>query len=338
MKAFIFIFHVLCLIASAEAKEVSKFAKLKFENAKALNAVRSTVSVSSLLQCVQFCMRKDNCFGVNFQHNTKSCEMIKKKILDLENAEDWSVFMFQDQKKAVCQPNPCLNGGECRALSDNTFNCTCSKSQIGEMCEKDFSFELDITAPDSYIEIPITFSSLREFTFCVKFQGSLDENYRTVFNYFSSSGGTCSNIRLDVRKGNFLVRMFHQEIPIGHKPNTTAPFTACISWRNTQYEVYLDDVLVTRSEGSYVYLLNSGTLTLGFPYFKYTNCKRGSSNDSKFVGKISSFFLYNHFFGLKDALNFGKQNWGKKSSMILSWDEFRHKKYHYGNVVEQMKT
>ncbi|CAF0913744.1 unnamed protein product, partial [Didymodactylos carnosus] len=37
--------------------------------------------------------------------------------------------------EAVCQQNPCMNGGQCYATSPQTFKCTCLESFTGERCE-----------------------------------------------------------------------------------------------------------------------------------------------------------------------------------------------------------
>ena len=35
----------------------------------------------------------------------------------------------------VCNPNPCQNGGTCKALSSTRFSCACNKHCNGSNCE-----------------------------------------------------------------------------------------------------------------------------------------------------------------------------------------------------------
>ena len=47
------------------------------------------------------------------------------------------VFLFFP---AVCDPNPCFNGGSCQNSSDTEYQCNCSEPYIGIKCQRGRNF------------------------------------------------------------------------------------------------------------------------------------------------------------------------------------------------------
>lgn len=311
------------------------FANLQFEDKRVLKATSSEILVSSLIHCVQLCARRNKCFGINFHQNKKGCEFFTEVHFEavelLQPTADWKVYVLRE---AICDPNPCLNGGECKIKENDEYECICPNLIIGKRCEKDIRFKLDISSGDSFVTMPTTFGQLQNFTMCIAFElqslGTLA--YRTILNYFHVSSGTCSNIQFAVNNSTFWVRIFNTGYRIYYRPVSRIPTAACITWRqNThQFQVYIRNTLAGSGTGDSRFILSSpGVLTLGTRYAKTVSdkCTPLVIQTSKFKGKISYFFLFNRFFTEEDVRRYSKVIIGEMSNVVISWDRFRDEKF-----------
>lgn len=88
----------------------------------------------------------------------------------------------------VCEPSPCLNGGECRDLF-NTYNCSCAEGWAGRRCE----FFTDTCASSPCVHgncsvTGLTYECACEFGYA---GGDCDEEVDICENHLCAHGGTC---------------------------------------------------------------------------------------------------------------------------------------------------
>lgn len=88
----------------------------------------------------------------------------------------------------VCEPNPCLNGGECQDFF-NTYNCTCTEGWAGRRC--DFFTNTCASAPCVHGNCSV--NGLNYKCTCeVGFGGvDCDEEVDMCENHLCANGGTC---------------------------------------------------------------------------------------------------------------------------------------------------
>lgn len=88
----------------------------------------------------------------------------------------------------VCEPNPCLNGGECQDLF-NTYNCRCAEGWAGRRC--DFFTNTCASSPcvhGNCSVIGLTYECACEFGFAGV---NCDEEVDMCENHLCANGGTC---------------------------------------------------------------------------------------------------------------------------------------------------
>lgn len=88
----------------------------------------------------------------------------------------------------VCEPNPCLNGGECQDLF-NIYNCSCAEGWAGRHC--DFSTDTCASSPCVHGNCSVnglTYECACDLGFT---GGNCDEQVDMCENHLCANGGTC---------------------------------------------------------------------------------------------------------------------------------------------------
>uniref|UniRef100_A0A3Q3WB67 Uncharacterized protein n=1 Tax=Mola mola TaxID=94237 RepID=A0A3Q3WB67_MOLML len=88
----------------------------------------------------------------------------------------------------VCEPNPCLNGGECQDLF-NIYNCSCAEGWAGRRC--DFSTDTCASGPCVHGNCSVnglTYECACDLGFA---GGNCDEQVDMCENHLCANGGTC---------------------------------------------------------------------------------------------------------------------------------------------------
>ncbi|KAK2835309.1 hypothetical protein Q5P01_015793 [Channa striata] len=88
----------------------------------------------------------------------------------------------------MCEPNPCMNGGECHDLF-NTYNCTCAEGWAGRRCD----FNINTCASDPCVHGNCSVNGLSYACACeVGYAGvDCEEEVDMCENHLCAHGGTC---------------------------------------------------------------------------------------------------------------------------------------------------
>uniref|UniRef100_A0A673CC38 Crumbs cell polarity complex component 2b n=1 Tax=Sphaeramia orbicularis TaxID=375764 RepID=A0A673CC38_9TELE len=89
---------------------------------------------------------------------------------------------------SVCEPNPCMNGGDCQDLF-NLYNCTCSEGWAGRRCD----FYLDTCASGPCVHGNCSVHGLSYECSCeFGYAGvNCEEEVDVCENHLCANGGTC---------------------------------------------------------------------------------------------------------------------------------------------------
>ena len=217
-----------------------------------------------------------------------------------------------------------------------------------------FAISVNGQISPSYVAAPIpTETAFLSFTLCFVFETiELRKNsLTTVFSYGHKNRNVydkdkyCWTPFFELKQSGLKYQFlfFDEVINITDVfPTKTYPVPVCIS-RNTRGQLKLHisniDVSGVSKLQSYKNVTNNGILTFGTMTEKTsagTNCNADKPTN-RFIGKFYFAFLYNRFLSNQEILNFGQYKWTLDSSLVVSWDYFKNKKFLYGNTAIEMK-